>query len=130
MENNHVSTLFPDLVLHGGQNCEEEKKQLIACEIKRKENISGAKIKGDIESLINYINNQYFTKTPFQCGVFIIVGTTLDETLKIHNNLKELKEISDLESFSNRILCVFYDFCDKRHVLYYESLKTFMSKIP
>lgn len=128
MKNNHVKNLFPDLILHGGQDCHDAKKQLIACEIKRKEKISGKKVKEDIESLINYLSKEYFTKTPFQCGVFILVGETLENTLETKKILNKIREIYNLNHFSAKILCISYDFRDEHCILQYKSLKTILDK--
>lgn len=128
IENNKVNVLFPDLVLHGGQDCNDEKTQLIACEIKRKEKISGKKVKEDIESLINYLSEEYFTNTPFQCGVFILVGETLENTLETKKILNKIREIYNLNHFSAKILCISYDFRDEHCILQYKSLKTILDK--
>lgn len=128
MKNNKVSVLFPDFVLHGGQNCDDKSKQLIACEIKRKDNISNEKIKGDIESLINYIDDNYFTRTPFQCGVLIFVGTTLDDLLEKNKFLTAIKDITNLQCFSKRIICVSYDFCNEQQILQLQSLEELIGR--
>lgn len=128
LEKNKVNVLFPDLVLHGGQDCNDEKTQLIACEIKRKEKISGKKVKEDIESLINYLSKEYFKNSPFQCGVFILVGTTLENTFETKKVLNKIKEICNLNHFSTKILCISYDFEDEHPIIHYKSLKTILDK--
>lgn len=108
MENNKISTLFPDIVLHGGQNCTEKRFQLLACEIKRKEGMSPTKFKEDITSLINYISEEYFTQKPFQCGVFILVGDVIN-TIKSKKYINKLRGIDKIGEFSKKIVCVSYN---------------------
>lgn len=108
MENKKVSTLFPDIVLHGGQNCKKKRFQFLACEIKRKEGMSPQKFREDIISLINYISDDYFTQNPFQCGVFILVGDVLN-TIKSKKYINKLKSIAKISEYSKKIVCVSYN---------------------
>lgn len=108
MERDNVSTLFPDIVLHGGQQCEKKRFQLLACEIKRKEGFGKTKFKEDILSLINYISDDYFIKKPFQCGIFILVGDTLDP-IKSKGCIDEIRSIVKINEYSKKIICVSYN---------------------
>lgn len=106
--NNKETTIFPDMVLHGGQD--NDNNQLIACEFKRKDGITKDSYKLDIICLVNYLSKKYFTMNPFKCGVFILVGDTMD---KLRRYTDSVKSIENIGKFSNSILCITYNICKK-----------------
>lgn len=81
---------YPDLVLHSGQD--NDRKQLIACEIKRSENINFRALVTDLYKLLKY-KELYFKGKPisYDSSVFIMIGCDL-ETLKtkVQESLKEI----------------------------------------
>lgn len=119
IKNNEKTILFPDIVLHGGQDCFDANYQMIACEIKRSEGFSQTKFAEDIQSLRNYISSRYFTENPFNCGVFILVGDSLDNTICTKNYMSKINAIAqedqeNIEPLYSKILCVSYN-TEKNH---------------
>lgn len=102
------TTLFPDIVLHGGQD--NDNNQLIVCEIKRKEGITKDSFKLDLQNLTKYLSNEFFTRNPFKCGVFILVGDTMDK-LRSEEYKEAVKSIDGIDMFSNFIVCITYNIC-------------------
>lgn len=81
---------FPDMVLHGGQN--DNNNQFIICEIKSSRNtITQDALKKDMTSLLDGINVLLY-----KCGVFIYLGG--DSDTFVNNRL-----IPILESFENKV---------------------------
>lgn len=113
-------TKYPDMVLHSSQ--ENDKNQVMICEIKRGEKLQNSYILADMYKLCCYMDEKKFctNKNPFRYGVFIWINgdvSNLSNILserKFHINKRMEKEISCFEKeglckhFSN-IVCIDYD---------------------
>ena len=101
---------YPDMVLHAGQDNFDEEFQLIVCEIKRKEGFEEETFRKDLSSIISYLDKDNFNKAPFQCGVLLLVGDTLDDS-KIKSTIKTVaRENHKRQDCYKNILCVSYNY--------------------
>ena len=82
-------TMFPDIVMHGGQDNATHQKMI--CEIKRNKtgtdtkNISNQKIFADLYKLTCYLDKAKF-RDKFDYGVFILLNGSLSQISNIPNN--------------------------------------------
>ncbi len=113
-------TMFPDLVMHGGQGNVSHQKMI--CEIKRNKtgtetkNISNQKIFADLYKLTCYLDKAKFLDK-FDYGVFVLLNGALSQISNIPSKTSvfrperlsfgDFKE--DFKKFFHRIVCVTYD---------------------
>lgn len=82
-ENTNKDRVFPDFVLHKGLDDNEPKNQIMAIEVKHKENLNKEKLENDVKKLKRYVSRNGGLCYDF--GVFIAVGlikTELEKLLK------------------------------------------------
>lgn len=131
---NSSKEVFPDLVLHHSH--EDNKKQLMVCEIKRSRNLTGKKIFEDLHKLSCYLCEKIFWKNSFDYGFFIIVGkdSSLEKIANISGNtkssfideytFKKYKENKDFQKKFKNIVCASYN----GNSLEYETLDQLLNK--
>lgn len=101
---------YPDIVLHAGQDNFDEEFQIIVCEIKRKEGFKEETFRKDLSSIMSYLDKENFNRAPFQCGVLLIVGDTLDGS-EIKDTIKSVaSENFKTQDCYKKILCVSYNY--------------------
>ena len=105
----------PDLVLHGGQFCEDN--NFIVCEIKRAEGLSIENIITDFSKFTFFLNSKSF-KYPYLRAVFIVVNSNKDKFAQIVSNSKINKWnkkqraqdkgsiLQKIDIIKDRILCI------------------------
>lgn len=101
---------YPDLVLHNAEVLDSN-KNIIVCEIKRKESLD--KITDDLLKLSMFLSNTPKRKnndvwTSYHLGVFLLIGDSVewsDITKKINN--KTIQKIPD--EIKSRIYCIIYN---------------------
>lgn len=110
---------YPDLVLHDGQ--ESDNNQKIVCEIKRntESKISSSAIFADLYKIACYMDEDKFHsgKKPFEYGVFILLNGELEQIKKIKEaKIKVSTNDYDFQHFKgemnkhfDNIICVIYD---------------------
>ena len=129
--NSNISLMYPDMVLHHGQN--EYEGNMIICEIKREEYAQNRhnKMMCDFEKMKIYLSNESKIKDiddrwePFHLGVFILTVSrysNLELSVSLINKILGDKNKAVLkvypEDISKRIICVVYD----GSILKYDSL--------
>lgn len=119
---------FPDLVLHKGQ---EKNEQLIACEIKRIDRLEDDFTK-DINTLYiltrpatfnscNEENNENLH--PYLCGIFLLINGDYDNLKNIVKaSIKELERLNIKQEAVKNIICVFLIAKDGKKEVGFQSL--------
>lgn len=135
--NRKINLMYPDMVLHHGQN--EYEGNILICEIKREGYAHQhlEKMMDDFEKLKLYLSNESKIKdidcrwTPFKLGVFILTvskDSNLElSTSQIYNILDDTnKEILKgyPEEITKRIICVVYN----GSILKYDTLYNMIQK--
>ena len=110
---------YPDLVLHDGQDSDNNQKMV--CEIKRntKSKISSSAIFADLYKIACYMDEDKFHcgKKPFEYGVFILLNGELEQIkgikktkIKVSANDYSYRHFKiELSNHFDRIICVTYD---------------------
>lgn len=128
-ENYEEMRKYPDLVLHDGQDSDNNQKMV--CEIKRntKSKISGSAIFADLYKIACYMDEEKFHcgKKPFEYGVFILLNGDLEQIkgikkvkIKVSANdysYRQFKE--EMNCHFENIICITYNGI----ILEYKTLK-------
>lgn len=119
------ATKYPDIVLHAGQDIKDQNFQLIICEIKRKDGLKNDTVLKDLENIICYLNNDNFDNVAFQCGVFLLIGDSLENS-KIQEILRTVTcNTTEILDYSQKILCISYNYIREsgKYDLFFSTLK-------
>ena len=118
-ENYEEMRKYPDLVLHDGQDSDNNQKMV--CEIKRntKSKISSSAIFADLYKIACYMDEEKFhcDKKPFEYGVLILLNGKLEQIkgikktkIKVSANDYSYRHFKiELSNHFDRIICVTYD---------------------
>ena len=114
--------IYPDMILHGGQDNFDE--QLMACEIKRHQQLKQDNFDSDIKKLCNCMSEEAFCGNPFKLGIFILVNGDM-EAIKKHCKSSK-NELSMIKKYSDRLYFVAVKCNEKTLVIEIENLETLL----
>lgn len=134
-DNDSDGKLFPDIVIHGGQDDHNNNNQLLVCEIKRNPykllNHSGSSlnegagrkpskddIKKDLSKLDGYVRNLLYENQNdgFLSGCFIMTNTSIEDLQKVILEIKKDEEKNAINKSSSQGSKVVKDDFDWRSI--------------